>query len=196
MPAVCRKRLHGGGDGDRSHRASQARAGSVPGRLELAAYLPPMPRGEDGYGDPPPLHDAGAGRVAGASKGDRQPGNCTIGVSLRRWLAGVSSAVGSASGPIPTTVSTRRRRCLCGFDLFITALQSRLKRRLEIHRRLEIGFESRILAAARRLHGVAGHEDQATPINGEGLVEAQGDDGIQLLSQEKRCPLVQLVVPP
>ena len=26
MPAVCRKRLHGGGDGDRSHRASQARA--------------------------------------------------------------------------------------------------------------------------------------------------------------------------
>ena len=69
MPAVCSKRLHGGGDGDRSPRASQARAGSVLGRLELAAYLPPMPRGEDGYGEPPP-RDAGAGRVAGASKGD------------------------------------------------------------------------------------------------------------------------------
>ena len=32
--------------------------------------MPPMPRTEDGHGDPPPLHDAGAGRVAGASKGD------------------------------------------------------------------------------------------------------------------------------
>ena len=55
MPAVFSKRLHGGGGGDRSHRASQARAGSVLGRLELAAYLPPMPRTEDGHGDPPPL---------------------------------------------------------------------------------------------------------------------------------------------
>ena len=74
MPAVCSKRLYRCGDGDRSHRASQARAGSVLGRLELAAYLPPMPRTEDGHGEPRPLHDAGAGRVAGASDGDRQPG--------------------------------------------------------------------------------------------------------------------------
>ncbi len=99
MPALCSKRIYGGGGGDRSHRASQARAGSVPGPLELAAYLPPMPRTEDGHGDPRPLHDAGAGRVAGASDGDRQPGNCTIGVSLRRWLAGRTRPRGARALP-------------------------------------------------------------------------------------------------
>ena len=67
--------------------------------LELAAYLPPMPRTEDGHGDPPPLHDAGAGRVAGASDGDRQPGNCTMGVSLRRWLAGRTRPRGARALP-------------------------------------------------------------------------------------------------
>ena len=67
--------------------------------LELAADLPPMPRTEDGHGDPPPLHDAGAGRVAGASDGDRQPGNCTIGVSLRRWLAGRTRPRGARALP-------------------------------------------------------------------------------------------------
>ena len=48
---------------------------------------------------PRPLHDAGAGRVAGASDGDRQPGNCTIGVSLRRWLAGRTRPRGARALP-------------------------------------------------------------------------------------------------
>ena len=52
MPAVCSKRLYSRRRGDRSHRASQASAGSLLGLLELAAYLPPMARTEDGHGDP------------------------------------------------------------------------------------------------------------------------------------------------
>ena len=40
--------------------------GSVLGLLELAAYLPPMPRTEDGYGESPP-RDSGAGRQGGRS---------------------------------------------------------------------------------------------------------------------------------
>ena len=99
MPALCCTGIYGGGGGDRSHCASQGSAGSVLGRLELAAYLPPMPRTEDGHGEPRPLHDAGAGRVAGASDGDRQPGNCTIGVSLRRWLAGQTRPRGAGALP-------------------------------------------------------------------------------------------------
>ena len=54
VPAVCGKRLYRRRRGDRSPRASQASAGSVLGRLELAAYLPPVPRTEDGHGDPRP----------------------------------------------------------------------------------------------------------------------------------------------
>ena len=42
MPALCSPGIYGGGGGDRSHCASQGSAGSVPGLLELAAYLPPM----------------------------------------------------------------------------------------------------------------------------------------------------------
>ena len=37
--------------------------------------------------------------MAGASDGDRQPGNCTIGVSLRRWLAGRTRPRGARALP-------------------------------------------------------------------------------------------------
>ena len=59
----------------------------------------PCHAGEDGYGDPPPLHDAGAGRVAGASNGDRHPGIALLGVSLRRWLAGRTRPRGARALP-------------------------------------------------------------------------------------------------
>ena len=110
MPAVCSKRLYSRRRGDRSHRASQARAGSVLGLLELAAYLPPMPRTEDGHGDPRPLHDP---EQAGREERLMETAYRCISSALagrsnatpRRWC---STAGTTRPGPIGTAAGWRK----------------------------------------------------------------------------------------